>query len=158
MRVAPNIAIRRLRLLRRALQTHKRLPADVANWFISALTRYEKEAASGLDLDRAFDLIPAPGNEAWWTAEARHRRDDRIRKLREQCFPDLGVTEAAREIGKLAFAYQTTAWRFDRQRPEVDIADKRKALLRDALATGMPFPKERHLQTILRNETKAFVS
>ena len=134
------------------MQAGKRLPADVTEWIVSALTRYEQEAASGLDLDRAFELIPEPGNEAWWTAEARRKRDNLIRQLRDECYPDLGVTEAAREIGKLGLAYQTTAWRFDRQRPEIEIPDKEKALARAALATGLPFPKERHLLTILRNE------
>jgi hypothetical protein len=152
MKVQPATAIRRLRLLRRALQTSKRLPPDVAEWIIDALTRYEQEAASGLDLDRAFDLIPEPGRENWWTAEARQRRDVLIRQLRDQCFPDLGVTEAAREIGKLGRAYQSSAGCFDRHRPDAEIADERKSILRDALLTGSPFPKTRHLLTILRNE------
>ena len=59
MKVQPDTAIRRLRLLRRALQTNKRLPPDVAEWIITALTRYEQESASGLGLDRAF--APGPG-------------------------------------------------------------------------------------------------
>jgi hypothetical protein len=141
-----------LRQLRVALMSGEPVPTDIAEWGAAAIQRYLAGAAEGLDLGRAFGLVPEAGREAWWTREAMSRRDAALRALHKQHFPDLAATKAAAEIEKLGRAYQTSSWRFDRHALPADVADPRKALLREALDAGRSFPGKRHIERILRHE------
>ncbi len=151
MSAEPQIAIALLRRLRAALEANEPVPADVAAWVADALRRYEREAPGGLDLGRAFGLVPDPGGLSWWAVEARRCRDQKIRELYDRHYTDMRIAPAAREISRLARTYQASAWRADRQQPVTVTPDPRKALVAEALRTGQPFPGERQIETILRN-------
>jgi len=115
-------------------------------WFCRAVRTYEADASAGMDLDRAFGLTPAPGQESWWTIEARHARDQRIRQLRRDYFGDLGVTEAARAIARLADKRRRVVGRNERE------GTGPEALIDAVIDAGAAFPGPRHLENILRNE------
>lgn len=111
---------------------------------------YLAGAAEGLTLDLALGCSPAPGQTPWWEAEARERRNAKLRKLRETHFGNLGLTAAARAIEQEARRYQATARQ--RGRREDAESDPRKRLLSEALETGLSMPKARQLIEILRSE------
>src|SRR5579872_426769 len=141
-------AMAHLRRIAEALAGGKTAAATDTTWFLDALRRYQAGGPSGLSFDRALGLVPEGGQESWWTVEARRKRDDLIRALREQHFPDIGVTRAAHRIAKLAADYQAAIWRSGgARRPD---SDPRKRLVASALETGLPFPKARHVENILR--------
>ncbi len=77
------------------------LAAD-ANWLAAVVRRYDNEAAGGLDLAAALGLRPRPGGTPWWAAEARARRDDMMRRARDEFFGDLAIAEAAEAIRRAA--------------------------------------------------------
>jgi hypothetical protein len=93
-------------------------------------------------LERAVGLVPMPGNEAWWTIEARERRDRAIRTIAANYCADLGIARAARQIAKDGADYQASTWRHDRNRVDMAsaITEPKKRLLAEALSTGLPFP------------------
>jgi hypothetical protein len=125
---------------------------DIA-WLVCAVRRYEAEAEDGLKLDQALGLVSTPGQEAWWTAEKRQRRDGSIRQLFENSYADLNISEAAAEIEKLARRYHSSAWRIDREKlGEEWPTDDRKRLLAEAFRTGLTFPKARRIEDILRSQ------
>jgi hypothetical protein len=131
--------INRLRLLRRSLEAGAPVPAEIAQWAAEALRRYEKQAAAGLDLGRAFGLVPEPGQEAWWTIEERYWRDQQIQEYRQRFFADFGITKAAREIAADGH----------RKRP---VPNERKPFLAEMVKPGQRFPDKRRIASILRNE------
>ena len=132
-------AINRLRLLRACLDSGDPVPADLAKWATVALRRYEQEAPGGLELGRAFGLVPGPGQESWWTIEERHRRDLRIRRYHKQFFGHLGIPQAAQEIAADAH----------RKRP---VPNHRKPFLTEMVKTDQRFPSKHRIVMILKNE------
>jgi hypothetical protein len=46
-----------------------------AAWISGSLAVYEAGASEGVTLCRALGIAPAPGQEGWWTVEARAQRD-----------------------------------------------------------------------------------
>ena len=115
-------------------------PAKVA----SALRRYLQEAPNGLTLDEALGLVPAPGHPAWWTTEARQRRDDVIRELARRHYAGLSVRETARQIARLGRECQARG-----RRPQ-SAGDDRRRLAVAAIETGAPFPGPRQVENVLR--------
>jgi hypothetical protein len=67
-----------------------------AAWFVEGFKRYVDGAAAGLDLATALGLRSV-GTEAWWTIEARARRDELIRQAAAG-FGDISLSAAANEI------------------------------------------------------------
>jgi hypothetical protein len=154
MTTRPIIAIARLRELRAALDAGRPVSADVVAWFTAAIAEYDAGAPEGLTLDKALGLVPAPGNDSWWTAEARKRRNRALRTLRQRHYAEIEPSEAAIEIGKLERRYRGVVWR----EPENLQVDERRLLLREALETGVKFPGKRQLAEILGNESSVFIS
>ena len=78
----------------------------VLRFLMCGFRRYDDEAAAGLELDQALGLRPAPGQDGWWTVEARATRNQILRSIRTQHYPGLTDTAAARamlaEIAKRA--------------------------------------------------------
>lgn len=116
-------------------------------WFPEALARYEAGAEDGLTLDRAFGLVPPRGGNSWWEAERRTRRDVLIRAARKQYFADLGVTKAAEQIALRGRRLRAIA-----RNREGRVLVAGDELLMQALDTGVPFPKARRIEDIIRNE------
>jgi hypothetical protein len=143
----------RLRRVAKALAAGVLPEAVDATWLVSAVCEYEAQAEDGMKLDRALGLVSAPGQEAWWTAERRIRRDASIRRLCESSYSSLNITEAAAEIEKAARRYHSSAWRIDREKPaHAAPSDEGKRFLAEAFRTGLAFPKARRIEDILRNE------
>jgi hypothetical protein len=59
-----------------------------AGWFKAALMVYEAGAGDGVTLCRAFGLAPTPGQEGWWTREARTRRDALLCEIANRFYLD----------------------------------------------------------------------
>ncbi len=117
---------------------------DPAAWrFAARLWRYEADAG-GTSLDRAAEVAPLPGRTPWWEQEAQNRRNAAIRAIREQEFPDMGVTAASREIAKLGQRYRRSS--------------RRDPLLDAVTANGRTFPKERRIRAILGNDDVLLVA
>ncbi len=135
-------AIARLRKLAGVLER-----TGAARWFAEGLAAYEAGAADGVTLDRALGLTPPPGGDAWWQVEPRNRRDAALREARRQHFGDLGITTAARRIAARAHRLQVAALRAEPEPPQPG-----DELLVDALASGVPIPRPRRLEDILRSQ------
>jgi hypothetical protein len=144
--------IARLRRVVRAFEGGELPGEEERAWFCSAVRQYEIEARAGATLDRALGLVPAPGQESWWTAEARETRNETIRQIRREYFPDLGITAASREIAQAARRYQATSWRFEKGASAGPPADKPHRLIAQALETGCPFPDQRQIRKVLGTE------
>lgn len=106
------------------------------------LERYLAGAADGLTLDLALGVSPEPGASPWYEIEARARRDAALRALREHHFADLSIRASARAIREFAL----------RHRGDASSTDSRKRLLAEALEPGLPIPRGRQLENILRND------
>jgi len=75
----PRSPLEAMRALRRIGVRLGKADAD-GQWFAESLGRYELLAEHGESLDRAFGLA-VPGNDAWFNAERRERRDGAICEL-----------------------------------------------------------------------------
>lgn len=155
MRADPINRLRRMAALLEAAAEALKGTSDVARadtaWLAAAIRRYDEEAPTGITLEDTLDLSPtAPGAAPWWRREAQRRRDEAIRRIREQCFADLEVPRAAKEIAALAARFQHAARvATDKKRPEIQIGPEAARLLTDALCTGRPFPGPKQVQNIL---------
>lgn len=117
------------------------------SWLGLALVRYLEEATLGTTLEEALDVAPRSGEEAWWRAEAREARNAAIAELRRSYFADLRITDAAREICRLAGRMQA---RQRGQRSSVPVVvDEQEALIARALCSGAPFPGPKQIRNIL---------
>lgn len=132
-------------ILRRGADLLAAIPDPAAQALADALRRYEAEAPFGTTLEQAAGLSRAPGQTAWWEAEAADRRNAALRAIRDQHCADLPITQAARHIATLGKRHQAGAGRRDR-RP-----DPSKALL-DAVVQAGGFPGPRRILDILRSE------
>lgn len=94
-KTTPTAAIARLR---RILAELEELPGEDIAQFVGALRRYEQEAPIGVSLEEALGLAPRPGERTWWRAEEQRRRDETLRQVREQFYPDLGLHAAAKRM------------------------------------------------------------
>ena len=67
--------------------------------------------------DDGVDSLPAAMGAPWgWRATAQHQaRDDAIRQLHAQHFPELVGRAAARAVGGALRRYQSTSWPRDRR-------------------------------------------
>jgi hypothetical protein len=71
-------------------------------------------------------------------------RDAKLRELHRRYFPEKGAYAAAAEIDRLAR-------RLNRSAAQISLDDPRR-LIRDALETGVPFPKKSRLFSILSTQ------
>lgn len=124
--------------------------ADDGQWIASALRCYLADAALGVSMEDAMGLSPsAPGEEHWTTTHRRQRRNAAIRKIRSQpLFADLKISEAAREIAALGCRFRH-AGRATKKPAPMAIDLETEDLLTEALITGLPFPGQRQIQSIL---------
>lgn len=147
-------AIERLRQMRdaiRALATAGLFPAELAEWFIAGVDRYEEKARTGLGLAAALGLIQR-GASAWWVVEGRRARNALIRTLHDRYYRNLPLNEAAKAMHVLAEGYKATSARRDAAKAEADlVANGPRRLIAAALRTGRGFPGEKQLRAILRN-------
>lgn len=114
------------------------------------IEKYIAGARNGERLDTALGLAPLPGATPWWEIEARAERDAVLKMLRDRHFPNLLLSEAAREISAIALRRQSRGFG--------PPANDREKLVDAALRTGLPVPGPRQLSKILRNELAAFNS
>jgi hypothetical protein len=153
MAAAPDSPIAFLRRVASAAAAGKPLePADGA-WFARCLGNYLADASKGLSMEEAFDMARARGQVAWWTQEQLDRRDELVRRMAAEFFPNLSRPQQAREIAKAGKLYASAGWRRDKGRAGVppDQRGTLRELLFLACATEH-FPLgERQLQEILPN-------
>lgn len=105
----------------------------------AALRSYEENAPTGRTLDDMLGLSQRGGAGSWWTQEARARRDEAIRKVREDFLAHLEDGDAADEIERLA-----ARRRLARTQP----ANDKERLIDDALRAGK-FPKRQRLRDLV---------
>lgn len=111
-RLAPAlVALGRLRRLADRLLEHE---DEDAAWFKAALMVYEAGAGEEVTLDRALGLAPTPGQEGWWTIEARTRRDALLREIARRFYAGelserRGAAKIASPLGQ--FAGGARLWR-----------------------------------------------
>ncbi len=122
-------------------------PEDLA-CHLKAIATYLKNARLGMCPLEALGIATPWGGRPWWDELALLFRDAVIRKVREEHFANLGITTAAKQIAQRARRLQGVALRRD-NRQQTDADD----LLLQAIKTGVPFPKARRIEDILRNET-----
>jgi hypothetical protein len=85
----------------------------------AALRRYFEGAPLGVTLDDVFGLTIAPGKEPWWSALARDRRDDALRRL-AALFCPLGSIGDRETIVRAELRRYERRWqRVDRHRGEM---------------------------------------
>ncbi len=147
-------AIERLRQMRdtiRALTTAGLFPADLAEWFITGVDRYEEKARTGMGLAAALGLIQR-GASAWWVVEGRRARNALIHTLYDRYYSDVPPNKAAKAMHVLAERYKAASERRDAAKAEADlVADGPRRLIAAALRIGRGFPREKQLRTILGN-------
>jgi hypothetical protein len=57
-----------------------------AAWISGSLAVYEAGSSEGVTLCRALGIAPAPGQEGWWTVEARAQRDAILCEMRRRFY------------------------------------------------------------------------
>jgi hypothetical protein len=132
-----------LRLLAAALEQGEMPCASIALWFCEKFRAYEQGPAD-MRLDRALGLLPQPGQESWRTIEAREHRNRAIREIRNIHYQDLGITEAAKEIARLARRAGAVATVCGARQSPVS------SLIASALKSGLPLPDARQIENIIR--------
>lgn len=140
--------ISRIRRIAAMASSGNKLEAQDLSWLGAALERYLSEAQIGMTLERALDVAPRSGEEVWWRAEARAARNAAIAELRRSYFGDLRITDAAREICRLASRVQARSRGVRSSAPDA-IDERVEALVTHALCTGAPFPGPKQIQNIL---------
>jgi hypothetical protein len=134
-------ALGRLRRLADRLLEHE--DGD-AGWFAAALMVYEAGAGDGVTLDRAFGLAPTPGQEGWWTSEARTRRDALLCEIAARFYVD--EPSQRRQAEKIAqrlarFHSGARLWRPGTIEELLQYLRPTSArTVRRALAAGQPLP------------------
>lgn len=83
-------------------------------WLAEGLRFYLEAASQGATLDDALGVSRSAGQEAWWTAEARARRDGIIRDLAAHHYAGLPTNRAATAIAQEARRYLGAGWIRDR--------------------------------------------
>jgi hypothetical protein len=106
----------------------------------AAIRTYETEAPTGRTLDDVLGLAQRGGAGPWWIQEARTRRDQAIRRVREGFYGNHELTEAIGEIERLA------ARRMMARTPPVN---HKEELIDAALRTGVKFPGRQRLRELL---------
>jgi hypothetical protein len=84
---------------------------EAASWLASGAAIYEAGAGEGVTLCRALGLTPGPGQEGWWTTEARARRDDLLREMARRFYPDSRRPAADIASRLTRFAAGARLWR-----------------------------------------------
>jgi hypothetical protein len=133
---APRSPLEAMRAMRRIGMRLGKDDAD-AQWFAESLARYESLAECGESLDRAFGLA-VPGNDAWFNAERRERRDGAICELAKS-----GI--APGEIAKKIYRRSRLGHRVSRP------GASREDVLLDAICLDDPPTSEKQIRRIIMN-------
>jgi hypothetical protein len=126
------------------------LENDLVEWLGECLSEVLARRVSSFE--EAFGLQNGRGGVPWWLASAMHERNKALRALARHHFADLPRSQQAREIETLSSRYMASAWRFDRNRPEMPLRYKRQPqeLLWRAFKSGAFMPlSQRQLRNIL---------
>jgi hypothetical protein len=86
--LSPTPALLALGRLRRLADRLLELDDEDATWFKAAVMVYEAGAGDGVTLCSAFELKPTPGQEGFWTIEARARRDALLCEIAARFYAD----------------------------------------------------------------------
>ncbi len=143
-------SIRMLDEIARRCRAGETLDPRLAQWLGTALEGYltRKHRTVG----EAFGLIFPKGGVPWWREIAIRRRDAALRTLAEIVAPDGSTRARAQRVCELSLRYGASAWRHDRDRPDMPMhyRNTAKAHLWDAFASGAAMPLgERQLRNIL---------
>jgi hypothetical protein len=124
--------------LAEALERGEVPPPAVRMQIAAALRRVQAEGADELTLDAALNLSPG-----LWRRERRRRRDALICAAYDRHLGGASLREAGRRIKHIAGELQAGRMR--------SASDGLAGLLREALATGVPFPGTgRRIEDVLR--------
>jgi hypothetical protein len=132
--------------LRQAAAVLRASGDPAAIWLANAIARYEEGAAGGETLDGVLGLSRSSGAGPWWVSEARQRRDQALRELRERAFADLAVKDAALAIAR-AVQRRSTA-----RGPARTQAEK---LADQVLVAGCRLPGRRQVIAIIQGSRKS---
>ncbi len=124
-------------------------------WLADRLSQYLADASRGLTIETALNLVPMPGQANWWTEAAIEARDIALRELAARFYPERRPASQAYQIERQALRYATSAWRFDRDQPEMPerYASTEAECLWVAFKSGATMPlSKRQLQSILAAE------
>jgi hypothetical protein len=103
-------------------------------------------------LGECLSEVNGRGGVPWWLASAMQERNKALRALARYHFADLPRSQQARGIEALSSRYMASAWRFDRNRPEMPLRYKRRPQewLWRAFKSGAFMPlSQRQLRNIL---------
>ncbi|HJS88696.1 MAG TPA: hypothetical protein VJ738_01885 [Steroidobacteraceae bacterium] len=142
----------------RALAARLRERDDpAADWFTQCLAQYETNARLRVPeaMESAFGLRPGGrGRESWVDTEARLRRDEMIRRIKDRFFPGHDIERAAEAIARAAEQYRTGRFRLHVKlmAPPPEIVGTLRGELFSLLKIGAPLSK-RTAQRALCHET-----
>ena len=123
---------------------------ELGEWLTPRLNDYLARAQEGVTLDEALGLAVGRGEAPWYTKEAMAKRDDAILALAEY-LPDQSPSAQAEQIATWSRRYVTSAWRHDRDKPEMPghYRGTQKESLYKALKAFPRFPKASRIKSIL---------
>jgi len=143
-------SVQNLQTLARLCHSHEPLPDDLASWLASSLECFLEQRTESLNA--AFGLQNARGGIPW-RVEARMRtRDAALRMLGQNYLAFLSPSARANRIHQTSIRYAGTAWRLDRDKPEMPPHYRGTAheFLWRAFKSGATMPLcARQLRTIL---------
>jgi hypothetical protein len=150
---SPAHPIHRLRRVAAALECGR--PPDDGDrlWFCAAVREYEAAAPAGCTFDRAAGLTPNRGRAPWWVDEARQQRDAVIRRMRDQLFPELRISEAAQQIARLLGRRRAL-----RSAGDSALTDPHRELVAAALSSGAVPLSTRRIEEILKDQIGDLIS
>lgn len=123
---------------------------ELGEWLEPRLRDYLMRASEGVTLDQCLGLAVGPGKAPWHTKEAMAARDNAILALAE-FLPDQSPSAQAEQIATWSRRYVASAWRHDRDKPEMPghYRGTRKEPLYKALKAFSRFPKVSRIRDIL---------
>jgi hypothetical protein len=146
-------AIRDLRKISHHCLLGQPLPSELSHWLGSSLQQFLAHRARSIEA--AFGIRAPRGGVPWWLEEAMRVRDAALRALAATFMVGQSVSTTARHIHDLAVRYAASAWRFDRQRPDMPThyAGTPHELLWKAFKSGAPMPiGARQLRKVLARQ------
>jgi hypothetical protein len=123
---------------------------DVICWLGDCLNEVLVHRVSSFE--EAFGLQNLRGGVPWWLESAMQERNKALRELARCHLADQSRTQQARKIATLSSRYMASAWRFDKNRPEMPARYKGRPQewLWQAFKSGASMPlSERQLRNIL---------
>lgn len=147
---SPASPVVRLREIARRCESRQPLDPSLAEWLGEVLNTFLDRGTASLE--EIMGLRYGRGGLPWWQAEAIRERDAALRALSARFYTDLSLCARSRQIEAMATRYGASAWRHDRNRPDMpaQYAGKPHEFLWHAFKSGATMPLgERQIRNIV---------